>query len=296
MVGHSAPVALKIGLEKARQSLPGYEIVYTMKDSKCNPRVGLKAVLNMKKKYENLDAIIATECSVVCEPVGLLASLWNIPQVSGRCSSMLLSDKTVYPTFSRVRGNNLHQSRVIMNVLQTFGWQRYSIISSDHRVFKLAAEYLRNFSEKHGMNVRVYTFSGTVMGGRVDYGKLDMLQSLIDAMKETSKVTLLYMFRGDLRNFLVLAKELGFLDKGYAFIGLDSAYRGSVPAFREIKPQMKDAEIYQGLMAVTGDDDPIPEQWEQIRNETLSCYSSSNVSRQEMETTIKKDKPISGEE
>ena len=45
--GHSVPVALKIGTEKAKQILPGYAIDYTMNDSKCNPKIGVKAVLNL---------------------------------------------------------------------------------------------------------------------------------------------------------------------------------------------------------------------------------------------------------
>ena len=296
MVGHSDSVAFMIGLKKAEQSLPGYEIDYVMKDSMCNPKVGIKAVLHLLIKYKRLDAIIGSQCSQVCEPVGLLASLWNIPLVSSRCSSTLLSDKTVYPTFSRARGNNLHTSRVILNLLQTFGWQRYTIISSIHPVYKLAAEYLRKFSVKQGMDVQIYTFSTTIIGGSVDSQKLNLLRSLIQAIKRTSRMTLLYMYHRDLRNFLILAKEEGFLDKGNAFVGLAPVYRGSVPALREFKHHITDAELYQGLIAVTGDDGPITEEWEQIKNETLSHYSSSNISIQEMETTIKRDKPISGEE
>ena len=47
LIGHSVPVALKIGTEKAKQILPGYAIDYTMNDSKCNPKIGVKAVLNL---------------------------------------------------------------------------------------------------------------------------------------------------------------------------------------------------------------------------------------------------------
>ena len=286
---HSVSVALKIGLKKAKQSLPGYEIDYKMEDSMCNPKVGIKAVVNLLRKYKRLDAIIGSQCSVVCEPVGLLATIWNIPQVSSRCSSILLSDKILYPTFSRPRGNNLHTSRVVMNVLQAFGWQRFSIISSDDSFFKLAAEYLLKFSEEHDMDARLYTLSTTVVGENVDNEKLSELQSLIHALKETSRVILLYIYHSDLRHFLILAKQHSLLNGDCVFIGLDSAYRGSAIASLEIEPQTADAELYQGLIAVTEDCGQITEQWEEMRNETFSYYSLSNISKQEMETAIERD-------
>ena len=293
MVGHSVPVALNIGLEMAKQNLPGYQIDYTMKDSKCSPKIGIKAVLHLRKKYPNLDAIIGTQCSSVCQPVGLLAAVWNIPQVSSRCSSMLLSNKTVYSTFSRTRGSNLHTSRILVSVLQTFGWQRYSIVSSDVPVFKYIAEHVTKFSKKHNMDVQLYKFSTTGFGKKINTKQLDILRSLILAMKKTSRVTLLFMYHRDLRNFLILAKQYGFLGKDYVFIGLDAGY-GWVPAMGSIAFERTDSEVYQGVIAVTEDDPQVTEQWEKISNETWSYYLQHNVSKQETETALNKDKPISG--
>ena len=235
------------------------------------------------------------QCSVVCEPVGLLASLWNIPLVATYCSSNLLSDRRVYPTFSRVRGDNVYTSRVIKNMLQKFSWQRFSIISNDDSVFKLAAEYLLKFSEKHDMDARLYTLSTTVVGENVDNEKLSELQSLIHTLKETSMVILLYIYDSDLRHFLILARQHGLLNGDFVFIGLDGAYRGSTIALREIEPQTADGELYQGLIAVTEGGGQNTAQWEEIRNETFSYYSLSNISRQEMETAIERDFPFSGE-
>ena len=112
-------------------------------------------------------------------------------------------------------------------------------------------------------------------------------------MKETSRVTLLFMYHRDLRNFLILAKQHGFLSKGYVFVGLDAGY-GWVPAMGSIGLEITDSEVYQGVIAVTEDDPQITEQWERINNKTWSYYSQHNVNKQEAEAAIKKDKPISG--
>ncbi len=52
----------------------------------------------------SLDAIIGGGCSVVCEPLSLLAASWNVATVSYGCESNYLSDKSVYPTFTRTVG------------------------------------------------------------------------------------------------------------------------------------------------------------------------------------------------
>ena len=298
IVGQSVTVAFKIALEMAKENLPEYEISYLMKDSKCNSKAGIKAALNLRTKYPNLDAIIGSQCSVVCEPVGLLADVWNIPQVSSRCSSMLLSNKTVYPIFSRVRGTILYTSRVVMNVLKSFGWKKFSIISTDNPVAKLAAEHLVKLSQKHNMHGQLYTFSTTVVGEQenVSYERLDVLRSVISVMKETSRVTLLYMYYRDYRNFLVLAKQQGFLSKDYVFIGYTSAYRGTFLVSKYIEPQITDIEIYQGIISVTEDDPPITEQWEKITKKTMLYYSQKNMTKKEMEIIIENDRQFSGEE
>ena len=296
LLGHSVSVSLKIGLEMAKQNLPGYAISYTMRDSKCNAKIGMEAVLNLQRENQKLDAIIGSQCSVVCEPVGLLTSLWNIPQVASRCSSMLLSDKTMYPTFTRASGNTLYTSKIIMNVLQTFGWLRFSIVSSDDPVFKLSAEYLMKYFGQHDMDVQLYTFSTSGLDKNINLKKLDVLRSLIEVVKESSRVTLLYMFDTDLRNFLILAKEQELMDRDTVLIGLDSAYRGSILATRSIKPLMTDSEIYQGVIAVKEDDPPMTEHWEKLKNEALSIYQKQNISKEEMEAAKAKHEIFSGEE
>ena len=68
---------------------------------------GFKVAVEAWSETEDLDAIIGLLCSVVCEPVGLLAASWNIPLVAAFCSSGILSNKAIYPTFSRMDANFL---------------------------------------------------------------------------------------------------------------------------------------------------------------------------------------------
>ena len=66
---------------------------------------GFKAAVDAWSEIADLDGLVGFACSIVCQPVALLAAAWNIPMVSFLCSSSLLSDKEVYPTFTRTSVN-----------------------------------------------------------------------------------------------------------------------------------------------------------------------------------------------
>ena len=68
-------------------------------------KLGFKAAVDAWSEIADLDGLVVFTCSIVCQPVALLAAAWNIPIVSYLCSSSLLSDKEVYPTFTRTAVN-----------------------------------------------------------------------------------------------------------------------------------------------------------------------------------------------
>ena len=271
--------AVRIGVIAAKPILPEYEIQYEVKDTFCNPNVGMKAVLDLQKKHQRLDAIIGPRCSTVCEPVGLLAVAWNIPQVSHRCSSGLLSNKKVYPTFTRTRVNLLSVSNVFTAVLKKFGWSKFSILTSDIPVFKLAAEYLKNLSEEQGINVGLFTFSRTVSGNKLNKKNLDVLRLLMKSLKVQSRVFAMYMYTFDVRHVLAIARQLGMMKGNYVFIGLVPTYRGSKKRTRFIMPDVSDAEVYQGVMVLSEDDVPNSPEWEKF-NKDLWSLSMINLTQQ----------------
>ena len=69
------------------------------------PMSGFKTAVEAWSETADLDGFLGFHCSVVCQPVGLLAASWNIPMVSYFCSSGALSDKEIYPTFTRLTAN-----------------------------------------------------------------------------------------------------------------------------------------------------------------------------------------------
>ena len=273
--------AFKIGVTNAKPILPGYEIQYHVKDTFGNPKVGMKAVLDLRKKHNGLDAIIGPRYSTVCEPVGLLAVAWNIPQVSHRCSSSLLSNKKVYSTFTRTRVSSISASNVFTAVLQKYGWSKFLILTSDVLVLKHAAEHLKKLSEEQGIHVGLYTISRTVIGNKLNHKSLDILRLLMRSLKEQSRVFAMYMYTYDVRHVLATARQLGMMNGKYVFIGLATTYGGSNKETRFIMPHVSDAEVYQGVMALREDDVPNSPEWEKFNIELLSKL---NLTQQHHET------------
>ena len=65
----------------------------------------------------------------MCQPVSLLAAAWDVPVVSFSCASSLLSDKSVYPTFSRVVAPWAALAPMFDNLADQFGWSRVGMRS-----------------------------------------------------------------------------------------------------------------------------------------------------------------------
>ena len=114
---HSVFSAFEIGVRSIKQKVHGFDIQYSIEDTSCNSKIGMKAVLKLQKKYKQLDGIVGPRCSVVCEPVGLWAAALNIPLVSARCNSNKLSDKKNYPTFTSARGYSKSMTVILVSLL-----------------------------------------------------------------------------------------------------------------------------------------------------------------------------------
>ena len=83
--------------------------------------LGFKVAVESWSDYEDLDGIIGPTCSTVCLNIGLVAAAWNIPMVSPTCQVETLSDKDIYPTFTRPVGPFTTHSVVIDATIEFFG-------------------------------------------------------------------------------------------------------------------------------------------------------------------------------
>ncbi len=84
LLAQTAGSGIVVGIQEVgqRQILPGYTIEWVFRDDYCEPRWGMKMAVELWASVQQLDGIIGSVCSVVCQPVSLLAASLNIPVVS----------------------------------------------------------------------------------------------------------------------------------------------------------------------------------------------------------------------
>ena len=83
---------------------------------------GVKMAVEAWMTSHDLDGIIGATCSVVCQPVALIAAAWNIPMVSNLCTSGYLSNRNIYPTFTRSVGTQIQNSFTLDALMDAFGY------------------------------------------------------------------------------------------------------------------------------------------------------------------------------
>ena len=258
LFGPSYPISFQLGIASAKHLLPGFEIAYLIRNTYCNPKEGMKGAVELRRSLGTLDGIIGDICSVVCEPVGLLAAALNIPQVSTYCSSAVLSDKKTYPTFARLRGTQDGYIEGMIAMFKMFNWTRMSIICDTAPLFKVTAEKIKSRLEDYGITVYFYTLKSTIVGGKLDKTNFELMRKAILEVKKFTRVTLIFMYTQDNRHLLILAKREGLMNGGHLIFGTDQVHAGS-RGQRYIEPDLEDSEVYNGVLtfAITEPSRPV---------------------------------------
>ncbi len=218
-VGGTIGSAIVLGIKEVekRQLLPGYDVEWVWGDTYCEPRQGMQVAVNMWNSVQDLDALIGPVCSIVCLPVSLLATAWNIPLVSWGCTSPSLSDKSLHPTFSRTDGTVLTLGPVFDGLAHMFGWTRVAIITITDELYKGAAEATRVEMENHGREIYFRVMETTIQGQETNLDSLNALKSIMQDIKEQTRIIYLFSHQPDLESILSIALELGMLNGEFVF-------------------------------------------------------------------------------
>lgn len=87
--------------------------------------------INTQLQPINVIGVIGSESSKNSVQIADLLSLFKIPVLSYLSTSPLLSNKFVYPYFSRIVPSDTLQAKVIVDILKTFGWTYVSIVYAE---------------------------------------------------------------------------------------------------------------------------------------------------------------------
>uniref|UniRef100_A0A7S2I1X7 Poly [ADP-ribose] polymerase n=1 Tax=Helicotheca tamesis TaxID=374047 RepID=A0A7S2I1X7_9STRA len=151
----------------------GTEIIGTVADAGCDPGMSLPAYWDLKTNWgQPLHGVIGCRCSGATMAVARVAGLENVPVVSMASSSAQLSDVEDFPSFYRLVGADDARGQVgaLVTLLQSFGWDRVSVISTDNQYTKdLAASFgntwTGDIAHQHTVSIKP---DGTVDESSVD--------------------------------------------------------------------------------------------------------------------------------
>lgn len=136
--------------------LPRYNISYTIVDSSCEPEQGLRGMVG----FQTVDLFIGPACSVVAEPVALLAKIWNKPIITYAASSNKFINKNVYSTLGTItayaRRSERYTPKFVLQILKAFEWNIFAILSSSEVAWKTMAGKIRSVVERDSVKVSLF--------------------------------------------------------------------------------------------------------------------------------------------
>ncbi len=249
LVGRKMGSAVILGLEEVerRGLLPGYTIEWVWRDTYCQSKRGMQMALDMWESVHDLDAIIGDGCSIVCQPISLLAAAWGIPVISWGCTSASLSNKHVYPTFTRVHGTWVSLGPVFNQLAAMFNWSKVAIITTPEDLWILTSQAIKNVMEKDNKTVVYHLIQSTHMGGTIIPEKMQALQQTISELKNQVWIFYLMTYASDIRNILIAALDEGMLNGKYAFVTIETLIMLDVE--HSYRPEVG-PHIYNGLLGV----------------------------------------------
>lgn len=274
-VGPLIGSAIILGIETVfkRGLLPGYDISWSWVDSKCEPLPGVKAVVTMFIENRKLDGIIGAGCSVVCEPVSLLATAKNTPMVSYACASELLSDKNTHKTFTRVSGSVEHYPPIYSAIPVVFGWSRIAIMATSVEVSQSAAKRSMAIMQSKGMSVLFYTMRQVVLDSNIDQDALLDIEKILNIIRKRTSFIFILANDDDKAIILAKAKQMNMLTPEYAYMTSESKLRST--------SSLSGQDVFQGVISLQASA-PDSQEWKAFMERVKTSFADphfDNVSR-----------------
>ncbi|XP_068709594.1 extracellular calcium-sensing receptor-like [Montipora foliosa] len=171
---NSVPVALSAALDfvlDAGNSSGGNNSI----DPNCRARY-----CECKNKQTVISAVIGAASSPISISVANLVGVDETPQISYSSTSVLLSDKSIYPSFFRTIPSDTYQAQALADLLLHFGWTYVSIIASDNAYGRAGVDSLRTELKKRGICIALEMIFNPSLSQ-------DELRNVIESLKNTPK-------------------------------------------------------------------------------------------------------------
>lgn len=242
--------AVGVGLQEVqdRGLLTGHAVNWQWKDTMCQPLAGIQAALDLFDEMGSMHAYIGGGCSSVCEPVALTAAARNVPFVSFGCNSQMLSDKTMFPTFTRSVGTWLSLAPMVDELMTMFGWEKLAILNTHDHIMQETADAIKFVIESRRGDGSVIekAISSTHDNDTRVPAEIENQREALRSMKSQARIFLILMNDNDIHSALLSAYDEGMMDGEYVFITLEASLSERVSP--DWRPQ-KSMEVYHGVIS-----------------------------------------------
>ncbi|XP_077987401.1 atrial natriuretic peptide receptor 1-like [Glandiceps talaboti] len=188
--------------------LPGHNLTYDFIDTKCNPIDTLGTVVEMMK-VRNYTAFIGPLCSLACRLTARLAVFYNLPTFTGICSSNEMQNKNEFTTLIRTFGPMYKMGAFFKSICDTFGWDRVAIIHDDFTTWQITSAGIKLALEEANFTIPYY-FEGHMAD--------EDIAKILTKAASVSRIIVLGMRGNMVREFMILANRLGYINGEYAFV------------------------------------------------------------------------------
>nr|XP_036670728.1 guanylate cyclase 32E [Drosophila suzukii] len=127
-----------------------------------------------------------------CTTEALLASAWNTPMLSFKCSDSTVSNKSTFHTFARTLAPASKVSKSVISLLNAFHWNKFSIVVSSKPIWGSdVAQAIQELAEARNFTISHFKHIS-------DYIPTTKTLSQIDKIiEETYSTTRIYVFIGE---------------------------------------------------------------------------------------------------
>ncbi|XP_063399957.1 atrial natriuretic peptide receptor 1-like [Mytilus trossulus] len=206
--------AIDIAIERVNRDIlnGSYQLVTIEKPygKFCSGSTAPGIVADLVKDHAII-GLIGPACAYALDPTAKLANYWNIPIVTGFGDGGLFKNKTEYPTLTRLAYCQCRLRKVFGSIFIEFKWTNIAIIYDINDLHsRVLGTTLQTGLQKQQIFPKMFRYYGNQNTSYKDI----LLQ-----VKKVSRVILLIVPGDSLREFMLDAFDLGFIQSGeYVFM------------------------------------------------------------------------------
>ncbi|KAK2710816.1 receptor-type guanylate cyclase Gyc76C-like [Artemia franciscana] len=200
--------------------LKGHKLEFRWNDTKGDVLISTKAITDMLCN-ETL-AFFGPDGS--CSVEATVAASWNRPIIAYKCADYKVSDKKLFPTFTRTFPPDTQVTKSIIALMKFYRWTRFSIVYENTDKWKTVADSLKSLATKSGFTVNAtekFNDYHECCTERLPCCNEQIIYNIIDKTKHGTR---LYVFLGgpkQFTDFIETMQMLQLLNGEYMVIGVD---------------------------------------------------------------------------